>query len=79
MILRERHSIGPIAIHPSRLRATACNADVRFNSDRDTHNAHSTVRNPPRFPSGNGRRCIRAHRSLSWRNPASHLVLIEIP
>jgi len=79
MILRERHSIGPAAIHPSQLRATACHADVRFNSDGGTHNAHSTVGNPPRFPSGNGSRCTRAHGSLSSQTPAGHLALIEIP
>jgi hypothetical protein len=79
MILRERHSIGPVAIHPSRLRATACHADVRFNPDGRAHNAHSTVGNPPKFRSGNGSRCTRAHRSLSSRNSAGHLALIEIP
>jgi hypothetical protein len=50
MILREPHSIDLAAIHPSRQRATACNADVRFNSDGGTHNAHSMVRDPSRFP-----------------------------
>ena len=79
MILRERHSIDLAAIHPSRQRATACNADVRFNSDGGTHNAHSMVRDPSRFPPGNGGRRTRAQCSLSLLNPASHLVLIEIP
>jgi hypothetical protein len=79
MTLRERHSIGPAAFHPSRLRATTCNADVRFNSDGGTHNAHSTVPDPPRFTSGNRGRRARAHCALSSRNPACHLALIEIP
>jgi hypothetical protein len=79
MILRERHSIGPVAIHLSRLRATACHADVRFNSDGGAHNAHSTERDQPRFPSGNGGHCTRAHYALSSPNPAGHLALIEIP
>ena len=79
MILRERHSIGPAAIHPSRLRATACHADVRFNSHGGAHNAHSTVANPPKFRSGYGGRCSRAHRSLPARHTAGHLALIEIP
>ena len=79
MILRERHSIRPVAIHLSRLRPTACHADVRFNSDGGIQNAHSTVGNPPKFHSGYGGRCTRAHRSLSSRNPAGHLALIEIP
>ena len=79
MMLPERHSIGPVAIHPSRLRATACHADVRFNSNGGAHNAHSTVRDPPRFASGNGGHCTRAHCALSSPNPAGHLALIEIP
>jgi len=79
MILRERHSIGPVAIHLSRLRATACHADLRFNSVGGIHNAHSTARNPPKFRSGYTGRCTRAHRSLSSPNPAGHLALIEIP
>jgi hypothetical protein len=79
MILPERQSVGPAAIHLSRLRATACHADVRFNSDGGIHNAHSTVGNPPKFRSGYRDRCTRAHRSLSSRNPAGHLALIEIP
>jgi hypothetical protein len=79
MILRERRSIGPTAIHPSRLRATACIADVRFNPDDLTHNAHSTVRDPPGSRSGNGPRRPRAHCSLSSQTPAGHLALIQIP
>jgi hypothetical protein len=79
MILRERHSIGPATFHPSQLRATACDEDVRFNSDGGTCNPHSTVPVLPRFTSGNGDRCTRAHRALSSRNPAGHLALIEIP
>ena len=79
MILRERHSIGPAAFHPSHLRATACDADVRFNSDGGTRNPHSTLPVPPRFTSGNGGRCTPAHCALSSRNPAGHLALIEIP
>jgi hypothetical protein len=79
MTLPERLCTRPAAIHPSRLHAAACHADVRFNSDDGNHNAHSTARNPPRFPSGYGGRCTRAHRSLSSMNPAGHLALIEIP
>jgi len=79
MILRERHSIGPAAFHPSQLRATACHADVCFNSGGGTPNPHSTVQVQPRFTPGNGDRCTRAHCALSSRNPAGHLALIEIP
>ena len=79
MILRERHSIGPVGIHPSRLRVTARHAVVRFNSDGGTHKGNSTVANPPKFPSGFGVRCTRVHRSLSSRNPAGHLAPIETP
>ena len=79
MILRERNSIGPTAIHLSRLPATACHADVRFDSDGGIHNAHSAVENLPKFRSGYGGRCTRAHLSLSSRHPAGHLALIEIP
>jgi hypothetical protein len=79
MILPERLYTRPAAIHPSRLPATARNAGVRFNSDGGPHNAHSTVRNMPRFRSGNGRRRPRAHCSLSSQTPAGHLALIQIP
>jgi hypothetical protein len=79
MILRERQSMGPAVFYPSQLRATACDADARFNSAGGTRNPHSTVPVPPRFHSGNGDRCTRAHCALSSRNPAGHLALIEIP
>jgi hypothetical protein len=79
MTLPERLYTRPAATHPSQLRATACNAGVRFNSDGGAHNAHSMVPNQPRFRSGNGTRCPRAHSSLSAQAPAGHLALIEIP
>ena len=79
MTLPERLYTRLAAIHPSRLHATACHADVRFNSDGGTHNAHSTAGNTPRFPSGYGGRCTRAHLSRSSQNPDGHLALIEIP
>jgi len=60
---------------PRRFRddATARNAGVRFNFDRSPHNAHSTVRNKPRFRSENGRRCPRARCSLSSQSPQAIL------
>ena len=79
MTLPERLYACPAAIHPSPLRATARYAGVRFNFDGAPHYARSTVWDKRRFPSGNGGRCTRAHRSLSSRNPASHLPLIEFP
>jgi hypothetical protein len=79
MTLPERIYTRPAAIHASRLRATARNAGVRFNSDGGPHNAHSTLRNQPRFRSGNGGHRPPAHCSLSSQTPAGHLALIEIP
>ncbi len=79
MILLERHLTRRTAIQPSRLRATACNTEMRVNSDGGAHHAHSTVRNQPKFRSGNGVRYPRPRCSLSSRIPAGHLDLIEIP
>jgi hypothetical protein len=78
MTLPERLYARPAAL-PSPLRATARYAGVRFNYDGDPHNAQSTVRDQPRFSSGDRGRSPRAHRSLSSRTPAGHLALIEIP
>jgi hypothetical protein len=79
MTLPESLYAYPAAIHRSSLRATARNAGLRFNFDGDPHNAHSTVQDQPRFPSGNGCRCTRAHRSLPSRDSAGHIALIEFP
>jgi hypothetical protein len=79
MTLPERIYTRPADIHPSPLRATARNAGVRFNSHDGLHNAHSTLRNQPRFCSGNRTRCPRAQYALASRTLAGHLALIEIP
>ena len=79
MTLPERLYTCPAATQSSQLRATACDADVRFNSDGGTRKPHLTVPVPPRFTSGNGDRCTLAHCALSSRNPAGHLAFIEIP
>jgi hypothetical protein len=73
MILPECLYTRPVAIHPSRLRATARNAGVPFNFDGSPHNAHSTVPNKPRFRTENGRRCPRARCSLSSKSPQAIL------
>jgi hypothetical protein len=39
----------PIAIHPSRLRASARNAEVRSNSDKDCNNARPKMQNTSTF------------------------------
>jgi hypothetical protein len=79
MTLPERLYARPADIHPSPLRATARNAGVRFNSDDGLQNAHSTLRNQPRFCSGYRTRCLRAQCALASRTLAGHLALIEIP
>ena len=79
MTLPERLYTRQADIHPSPLRATARNAGVRFNSDDGLQNAHSTLRNQPRFCSGNRTRCLRAQCALASRSLAGHLALIEIP
>ena len=79
MTLPDRLYARPADIHPSPLRATASNAEVRFNSVDGLHNAHSTLRNQPRFCSGNRTRCPRAHCALDSRTLEGHLALIEIP
>jgi hypothetical protein len=79
MILPERLYTRLAANHPLRLCATARNARVRFNSDGSPHNVHSTLRNKPRFRSGNERRHPRAHHSLSSQITAGDLEPIEIP
>ena len=79
MTLPERLYTRPADIHPSPLRATTRNAGVRFNSDDGLQNAHSTLRNQPRFCSGNRTRCPRALCALVSRTLESHLALIEIP
>jgi hypothetical protein len=79
MTLPERLYARPADIHPSPLRATARNAGVRFNSDDGLQNAHSTLRNQPRFCYGNRARCLRALCALPSRTLAGHLALIEIP
>jgi hypothetical protein len=79
MTLPERLYTRPADIHPSPLRAKARNAGVRFNSDDGLQNAHSTLRNQPRFCSGNRTRCPRAQCALDSRALAGHLALIEIP
>ena len=79
MTLPKRLYTRPADIYPSPLRATARNAGVRFNSDDGLHNAHSSLRNQPRFCSGNRTRCLRAQCALAPRTLAGHLALIEIP
>ena len=79
MTLPERIYTRPAGIHPSPLRVTTRNAGVRFNSDDGLHHAHSTLRNQPRFCSGNRTRCLRAQCALAPRTLAGHLALIEIP
>jgi hypothetical protein len=79
MTLSKRLYTRPADIHPSPLRATTRNAGVRFNSDDGLQNAHSTLRNQPRFCSGNRTRCPRALCALVSRTLESHLALIEIP
>jgi len=79
MTLPERLYTRPADIHPSPLRATARNAELRFNSDDGLHNAHSTLRNQPRFCSGNRTHCPRAHCAIASQTLAGHLALIEIP
>jgi hypothetical protein len=54
MILPEHLYTHPAAIHPSRLRATARNAGVRFNSDGDHDDARPKIQNRPAFSHGTG-------------------------
>ena len=79
MTLPERLYARLADIHPSPLRATTRNAEVRFNSDDGLQNTHSTLRNQPRSCSGNRTRCLRAQCVLASRTMAGHLSLIEIP
>jgi hypothetical protein len=79
MTLPERFYARPADIHPSPLRATTRNAGLRFNSDDGLQNAHSTLRNQPRFCSGNRTRCPRAQCAPASRTLPGHLALIEIP
>ena len=73
MILPECLYTRPVDINPSRLRATARNAGVRFTSYGSPHNAHSTGRNKPRFRSENGLRRPRTRCSLSSQSPQAIL------
>ena len=71
----ERLDAPPAAIHLSRRRAPARNAEVRSNSDSDHDDARPKIQNGPAFRPGTG---VRAPRTVAPR-PCSTLQAICRP
>ena len=60
MTVPEWLSVCPVAVHPSRRRAPARNAEVRMNSDKDRGDAGLEIPNKPTFNPVSGVCSIRA-------------------
>jgi hypothetical protein len=64
MTVPECLSVRPVAVHPSRRRAPARNAEVRVNSDKERGDAGLEIPNKPTFKPVSG---VRATRTIAPR------------
>jgi hypothetical protein len=64
LIVPERLNALPAAVHPSRTRASARNADLRSNSDNHRDDACPKIQNVSAFGHGTG---VRATRTVALR------------